>query len=46
MEPRNDRIGLCGYLVFLGSSTIGDLATVPDYCSVTGGASLGLVLWV
>ena len=47
MEPRNDRIGLCGYLVFLGSSTVGDWATVPDDCSlVTGGASRGLVLWV
>ena len=46
-EPRNDRIGLCGYLVFRGSSTVGDWVTVPDDCSLaTGGASRGRVLRV
>ena len=46
-EPRNDRIGLRGYLVLLGSSTVGDWATVPDDRSPGfGGASRGRVLRV
>ena len=37
-KPRNDRIGLRGYLFFRGSSTVRDWVTVPDDCSlVTGG---------
>ena len=47
MRPRNDRVGLCGFPAFRGSSTGGDWATVPaDRSPVTGWASRGLALRV